>query len=89
MPLEFKTVLVTGAAGFIGYHLSRRLIEAGCDVIGIDNINSYYDVELKKARLELLKKFKNFTFFKIDLAHMGKLEKVFDKIGVVVYTLFR
>ena len=52
MKLQFNKVLVTGAAGFIGYHLSKRLLENGCSVTGIDNLNSYYDVNLKTARLE-------------------------------------
>ena len=77
--LAYKTVLVTGAAGFIGFHLSRRLIEDGYDVIGIDNMSSYYDVELKQARLEQLKDFKNFTFFKTDLFDKTELEKIFNK----------
>ena len=51
MKLEFKNVLITGAAGFIGYHLSKRLLEDGCMVTGVDNLNSYYDVSLKTDRL--------------------------------------
>jgi len=62
------TVLVTGAAGFIGFHLSRRLLDQGRDVIGIDNLNSYYDVALKKARLERLTAIPNFTFHECDIA---------------------
>ena len=50
-----KTILVTGAAGFIGYHLSKRLLDEGIKVIGIDNLNDYYDVKLKQARLDLIK----------------------------------
>ena len=49
-------ILVTGAAGFIGFHLSKRLLEAGYDVVGLDNMNAYYDVNLKESRLSILKK---------------------------------
>src|SRR5271167_3877081 len=61
-------VLVTGAAGFIGFHLAKRLVGEGCQVYGIDNLNSYYDVGLKKARLALLRREPNFTFQLVDLA---------------------
>ena len=54
-------ILITGAAGFIGFHLSSRLLKEGYDVSGIDNLNDYYDVNLKKARLSILEKNKNFT----------------------------
>jgi len=60
--------LVTGAAGFIGFHVSERLLAAGYQVIGIDNLNDYYDVNLKLARLDLLKKHPAFRFDKMDLA---------------------
>jgi len=49
-----KVYFVTGAAGFIGFHLCKRLLDEGCTVIGLDNINDYYDVKLKKARLEII-----------------------------------
>lgn len=62
------TILVTGAAGFIGFHVSKALLDRGETVIGIDNINDYYDVNLKQARLNELKPYKNFTFYKIDIA---------------------
>ena len=57
-----KTYLVTGSAGFIGFHLSKRLLEEGCTVIGLDNLNDYYDVDLKKARLAILEGEQNFKF---------------------------
>ncbi|MBP0021994.1 MAG: NAD-dependent epimerase [Cyanobacteria bacterium SBLK] len=69
--------LVTGAAGFIGFHTSKRLLERGDRIVGLDNINDYYDVSLKRARLEQLKKYPNFTFFHLDLADRQGMEKLF------------
>lgn len=77
MNFQFKRVFVTGAAGFIGFHLSRRLLKEGCHVTGIDNLNHYYDVGLKEARLEKLTPFENFSFFKTDLSDREGLKKVF------------
>ncbi|MEJ6951759.1 SDR family NAD(P)-dependent oxidoreductase [Natronospora cellulosivora (SeqCode)] len=74
-----KTYLITGAAGFIGSFLSKRLLEAGCTVIGIDNMNEYYDVNLKHARLDNIKSHKNFTFIKADIADKESLMKSFEK----------
>ena len=65
------TVLVTGAAGFIGYHLSEALVARGERVVGLDNLNTYYDVRLKEARLERLKRHKTFRFEKADIAAPG------------------
>ncbi len=69
--------LVTGAAGFIGFHLSRRLLERGDSVIGIDNLNAYYDVNLKKARLCKLEGIPGFTFHKLDLADREEVNRLF------------
>ena len=74
---NFSNVLVTGAAGFIGYHLSKRLLENGCSVTGIDNLNPYYDVSLKKARLERLTPFEKFSFLKIDISDKEVMGKIF------------
>jgi len=74
-----RKILITGAAGFIGFHLSRRLLESGDVIIGIDSLNSYYDVDLKKARLVILKKYKNFHFIKTDLANREDIEALFNK----------
>lgn len=68
--------LVTGAAGFIGFHVSKRLLEAGHQVVGIDNLNDYYDVSLKQARLELLAQ-PNFHFHKMDLADRESISELF------------
>jgi UDP-glucuronate 4-epimerase len=80
-----KTYLVTGAAGFIGFHLCRALLERGDRVLGLDNLNAYYDVSLKEARLRLLQDNEGFTFYKEDLANREGLTKVFgqNKIQVV------
>ena len=61
--------LVTGAAGFIGFHLCQRLLDAGHTVTGIDNLNDYYDVDLKKARLALLEAQANFHFHHLDIVN--------------------
>jgi UDP-glucuronate 4-epimerase len=74
----FKDVLVTGAAGFIGYHLSRRLLDAGCRVVGLDNLNPYYSVKLKQDRLRQLESQANFRFARTDLADRAGMEGIFS-----------
>lgn len=73
-----KTILVTGVAGFVGYHLSKRLLEAGFKVIGIDNMNDYYDPSLKRARLDNLIGFKHFQFVKGDFSKKEFLMEIMD-----------
>lgn len=79
-------ILVTGAAGFIGFHLSRKLLERGEEVVGIDNLNDYYSVELKEARLAELSPHESFRFEKIDLVDQTVMSELFqeEKFDVVV-----
>lgn len=72
-------ILVTGAAGFIGFFLCKRLLQAGVNVLGVDNLNSYYDVKLKENRLGQLQEFKNFEFSKTDIANEKVLNSLFEK----------
>jgi UDP-glucuronate 4-epimerase len=80
-------VLITGAAGFIGFSLARRLLRRGRAVVGVDSINDYYDPVLKNARVAVLSQFSNFTFHKIDLADRKRVENVFrdGAFGPVVH----
>lgn len=73
------TVLVTGSAGFIGFHTSLRLLKEGYDVVGFDNVNNYYDVRLKHSRLEILKADPKFTFYQASLEDMDAVNEVFNK----------
>jgi UDP-glucuronate 4-epimerase len=72
-------ILVTGAAGFIGYHVTRRLLERGDTVVGLDNLNDYYDVGLKKARLNKLEAAPKFRFEKIDVADQSSVDSLFQR----------
>src|SRR5215468_4988192 len=74
-------ILVTGAAGFIGFHVARRLLEDGRDVVGIDNLNPYYDPKLKEARLAELARHNNFRFYKLDLADRAGMAALFADHG--------
>ena len=83
--------LVTGSAGFIGFHLSLFLLKKQKNVIGIDNINNYYSKKIKIDRLKILKKYPNFEFYKIDLKNKKKLSKIINKykkkIKIVKFSL--
>jgi len=81
-----RKILVTGAAGFIGFHLSRRLLEGGDTVVGLDNLNPYYDVTLKQARLQILEEKENFRFVRVDLSDRKTMEALFadERFEIVV-----
>lgn len=78
MELKYSNAFVTGAAGFIGFHLAKRLLSKGYNVTGIDNLNSYYDVNLKKSRLDQLQTENNFEFIKVDLSDKNHMDQVFN-----------
>jgi len=75
-------VMVTGAAGFIGFHVSKGLLERGDEVLGVDNLNDYYDVSLKEARLAQIQEHQLFSFHKIDLSDRDGIAKLFDECPV-------
>jgi len=83
---EYKNVLVTGAAGFIGFHLSKRLLDSGLNVVGLDNLNPYYSVNLKEDRLAQLEGRSRFTFARLDLADRSGMDRLFaaNRFDVVV-----
>jgi len=74
-----EKILVTGSSGFIGMHLCKSLVEDGYEVIGVDNMNDYYSPSLKYARLEQLKKFKNYSFSELDISNYSELKSIFKK----------
>ncbi len=76
------SILVTGSAGFIGFHLSKKLLEDGVEVIGYDSVNNYYDPTLKEARLKILQEFDNFTFYRKNLCDFDALELVFKNHSI-------
>ena len=76
---KMNKILVTGSCGFIGMHLCEKLIKSGYSVLGIDNMNNYYDRKLKLARLFRLKSLGNFDFKKLDISHKNKLSETFKK----------
>ena len=86
--LQNKNVFITGTSGFIGYYLAKRVLTEveGVKVIGLDNMNDYYDVRLKEARLKDLEQYSNYTFIKGDLADRELINKIFEdyKPSVVV-----
>jgi UDP-glucuronate 4-epimerase len=77
--MSHDAVLVTGAAGFIGFHVAQRLLSSGREVVGLDTVNSYYDPKLKEARLKILKSHLNFTFLKLDLTDRLSTKSLFEQ----------
>ncbi len=73
-----NSILITGAAGFIGFHVAQRLLSDGREVVGVDSVNDYYNPKLKEARLELLKRNSKFTFVKLDLADRAASKSLFE-----------
>ena len=71
--------LVTGCAGFIGSKICEKLLNKDNEVVGVDNLNDYYDVKLKFYRLDILKKYKNFKFYKVDIENYQSLAEIFQK----------
>ena len=71
-------ILITGVAGFIGFHLSKKLLDQSYQIIGIDNLNDYYDSSLKQSRLEILGKYNNFNFHKVDLKDKAAVDSIFE-----------
>ena len=82
MNAEIKNVLVTGAAGFIGFHLSHRLLQDGCHVMGLDSVNNYYDPKIKRDRLAQLEPNANFRFIQSDLADKEALNQIFSNMHI-------
>jgi len=72
-------IIITGVAGFIGFNLSKNLLDNGFQIIGIDNLNNYYDTKIKFQRLKILKKYKQFNFYKYDLENFKNLSSIFEK----------
>lgn len=81
---KIGNILVTGCAGFIGFHLTNRLLSSGYPVVGLDNLNSYYDVTLKQARLNLLEKNKSFSFFRASIEDQQAIMKVFTSRAISI-----
>ena len=80
-------ILITGAAGFIGYHTCLKLCQENNLVIGLDNLNDYYDVNLKKSRLSILQKFSNFNFYRADIKDENKINNIFksENFDIVIH----
>ena len=80
--MKNKNYLITGSAGFIGFHLSKKLLSEGFNVLGVDNLNNYYDQKIKQDRNNILKKYKNYRFKKIDIKDYKKLDRIFKKNSI-------
>jgi len=84
MYMQYNNALVTGSAGFIGFHLSKRLLDEGCRIFGVDNLNDYYDPKLKQDRLDILKAYPGFVFYRTDLSDKEGLETIFNEHSIEV-----
>lgn len=76
--LKITKILITGTAGFIGFHLSKKLLDHTYQIVGVDNLNDYYDPSLKQSRLEILGKYNNFNFHKVDLKDKAAVDNIFE-----------
>jgi len=76
------TILVTGTAGFIGFHTAKKLLEDGVEVVGVDNINDYYSVSLKKDRNSILEEYDDYSFYRVDVSDLDEMEKIFSEEDV-------
>ena len=70
-------ILITGVAGFIGFHLAKSLLDSGLNICGVDEVNDYYDIKLKNDRLNILKKYSKFRFNKLDISNLSELREAF------------
>ena len=83
-----KQILVTGCAGFIGMHLCKSLLDDGYNVLGIDNLNKYYDPGLKRDRLKILKDYDLFSFLKLDITDLNELSHTFRNFNPFIRIIF-
>ena len=73
-----KTILVTGSAGFVGFHFAKKCLELGHRVLSVDNLNDYYDIELKRNRIKVLEQFSNFSLFQLNLEDRPAIKELFQ-----------